>query len=243
MNMMMVVAQRELKSYFTSPLAYVFIFIFTLLACGGALLPEFELFGRPFGGLLESSECSLALFFKNLPFLLAFFAPAVAMKLWADERKKGTIELLFTYPLSSTHIVLGKFLGAWLVLFFALVMTVPLVFIVDQIGHLDYGLVLLGYLASLLLAGAFIGISCMTSALTSNNVISLILGVFVCGTLIGFNLIPFESGIFDRFFQNVGILEHYQSLITGQISFSNLFYFFSLMFGCFVLNLYFLESK
>lgn len=243
MHALLVVAKRELKSYFSSPLAYVFVFIFTLLSCGGALLPEFELFGEPFGGLLDQSECTLEVFFRNIPFLLAFFAPAIAMKLWADERKRGTIELLFTYPLSSFQIVLGKFLGAWVVLLFALLMTTPLVFFIDQIGTLDYRLVLVGYLASALIAGAFTAISCAASALTNNNVISLIIGVFFCSTLVGFNLIPFESGFMERFFQSAGILNHFSELVTGKISIQNLSYFLSLIVGCIFLNLYFLESK
>ncbi|MEK7482721.1 MAG: ABC transporter permease [Planctomycetota bacterium] len=243
MHALIVVAKRELQSYFGSPLAYVFVFIFSLLACGGALLPQFELFGESFGGLLEQGECSLEVFFRNIPFLMAFFAPAIAMKLWADERKKGTIELLFTYPLSSVQIVLGKFVGAWCVLLFALMMTLPLVFFVNSIGTLDYKLVLMGYFSSALLAGAFTAIACASSALTSNNVISLIIGVFFCSALVGFNLIPFETGFLDRFFQTAGVLEHYSALVNGKVSFQNMSYFFSMMLGCFFLNLYFLETK
>lgn len=241
MHALTVIARRELKMYFNSPLAYIFMFIFTLLSCGAALMPEFEIFGRSFGGLLDKKECNLVAFFAIIPFLLAFFAPAIAMKVWADERKKATIELLLTYPLSFPQIILGKFFAAWAVLTFALVMTFPLVMLIESIGVLYYPLVFAGYMGVILLAGAFTAIACAASALTSNNVVSLILGVFACGVLIGLNLIPFESGVLEHFCRQLGALDHFQSLITGKISVQDGFYFISIMGGCLILNLFFLE--
>lgn len=243
MHALIVVAKRELNSYFSSPLAYVFMFIFTLLACGAALLPEFDLFGRPFGGLLDKNNCSLMVFFDTLPFLLAFFAPAMAMKLWADERKRGTIELLFTYPLSATQIVLGKFVAAWTVLIIALLTTFPLVLLIGSIGKIHYPMLISGYLATILLAGAFTAIACAASALTSNSVVSLIVGVFACSVLIGINLLPFESGIMDSVCRFAGALDHFQSMVMGKIGIHSILYFVSIAIGCFFLNLFFLETK
>lgn len=243
MNGLAVVAKRELKSYFASPLAYVFVFIFTLLACGAALLPEFGLFGRSFGGLLEQDECNLVAFFETMPFLLAFFAPAIAMKLWAHERKTGTIELLFTYPLSTAQIVLGKFAAAWVVFLFALLMTAPLVIVIESIGTLSWLLLLGGYFATALLAAALTAIACAASAVTDNNVISLIIGVFICSILLLFNLIPLETTFLESFFRAAGLLEHFESLITGKISITAIGYFLSVTAAGLLLNLFFLDTK
>lgn len=243
MHALVVIAKRELRSYFGSPLAYVFMFAFTLLACGAALLPEFELFGRSFGGLLDRPDASMVVFFETMPFLLAFFAPAIAMKLWAYERKTGTIELLFTYPLSTSQVILGKFVGAWIVLLVAFLMTLPLVILIGFVGTLSYSLILSGYVGTLLLAGAFTAIACAASALTDNTVLSLILGVVICGLLLLVNLIPIDLGFLDGIIRSLGALEHFQDLVTGKISISSIVYFLSLMAGSFFLNLFFLDIK
>lgn len=237
-----VIAKRELRVYFNSPLAYVFMFIFALLACGAALLPQFELFGRPFGGLLDKEECSLVVFFAGIPFLLAFFAPAMAMKLWADERKKGTIELLFTYPLTTSEIVLGKFAAAWIMLAIAMAATFPMLLLIESIGVLSYSLAVSGFLGVLLIAGAFTAVSCTASALTNNSVISLILGVFACSALLGLNLLPFEGGLIESLCHNAGALEHFQDLTTGKVGIEAVVYFVSVMAGCLFLNVFFLEK-
>ena len=243
MHALIVIAKRELKSYYNSPLAYVFMFIFTLLVCGTALFPTFEILGRSFGGLLEQEECNLFVFFEAIPFFLAFFVPALAMKLWADERKKGTIELLFTYPLSAIQVILGKFVAAWIVVTFALLMTFPMILMVNTIGKIYYPLVFWGYIASILLAGAFIAIASAASALTKNSIVSLIIGVSTCSFLVGINLISFKIGILESFLRVLGALGHFDALVTGQIGLASIVYFISIMIGCFFLNLYFLETK
>jgi ABC-2 type transport system permease protein len=165
------ITKRELGGYFASPVAYVFIVIFLLLI---------GFFTFMVGGFFERGEASLAAFFLWHPWLYLFLVPAVGMRLWSEERRLGTIELLLTMPITSWQAIVGKFLASWLFLALALFLTFPLVITVSYLGHPDMGVILCGYVGSLLLAGAYLAISCMTSAITRNQVISFILSVVVC---------------------------------------------------------------
>jgi len=166
-----VVAKRELAGYFTTPVAYVFIVIF--LALSAAL--TFYV-----GGFFERRQASLETFFSFHPWLYLFLIPAVAMRLWAEERKSGTIELLMTLPLSTAEAVLGKFVAAWIFVGMALLLTFPVWITVNVLGDPDNGVIVASYLGSLLMAGAFLAIGSCMSALTRNQVVAFILAAVVC---------------------------------------------------------------
>ena len=169
------IAKREIGGYFASPVAYVFIVIFLLL-CG--------FFTFMLGGFFERREASLVSFFLWHPWLYLFLVPAVAMRLWSEERRLGTMELLLTMPVTGWQAIVGKFLASWLFLALALALTFPVVISVGYLGSPDYGVMFCGYVGSLLLAGAYLAVGCMTSAMTRNQVISFILSVVICLFLI-----------------------------------------------------------
>src|SRR5262245_21963192 len=170
------IAKRELGAYFYSPLAYVFIVIFLLL-CG--------FFTFMVGQFFERGEASLvASFFTWHPWFYLFLVPAVGMRLWAEERRVGTIELLLTMPITTWQAIVGKFLASWLFLALALVLTFPVVMTVNYLGSPDNGVILCGYVGSWLMAGAYLAISCITSAMTRTQVVSFIISVVLCLFLI-----------------------------------------------------------
>jgi ABC-2 type transport system permease protein len=167
--------KRQLASYFNSPVAYVFIVIFLLLS---------GFFTFMVGGFFERDQASLQASFMWHPWLYLFLVPAAGMGLWAEERRQGTMELLLTMPITAWQAIVGKFLAAWLFLILALVLTFPIVITVNHLGNPDNGIVFCGYVGSALMAGAYLAISSMTSALTRNQVVSFILSVVICLFLI-----------------------------------------------------------
>jgi ABC-2 type transport system permease protein len=169
------IAKRELTAYFASPVAYVFIVIFLLLA-------GFFTFNA--GNFFLRNQASLDAFFQWHPWLYLFLVPAVGMRLWSEERRMGTMELLLTMPITTWQAIVGKFLASWLFLALALVCTFPVVLTVNYLGNPDNGVIFGQYLGSFLMAGAYLAISCMTSALTRNQVVSFILSVVICLFLI-----------------------------------------------------------
>src|SRR6185503_6761616 len=170
------IAKRELTGYFASPVAYVFIVIWLLLV---------GFFTFMLGGFFEIGEASLARpFFSWHPWLYLFLVPAAGMRLWSEERRLGTMELLLTMPITAWQAILGKFLASWAFLALALALTFPVVMTVNYLGNADNGVIFCGYVGSLLLAGAYLAVSCLTSAMTRNQVISFIIAVVVCLFLI-----------------------------------------------------------
>ncbi len=170
------IAKRELMGYFNSPVAYVFIVIFLLLN---------GFFTFMLGGFFEIGEASLARpFFNWHPWLYLFLVPAAGMRLWSEERRTGTLELLLTMPVAAWEAIVGKFLACWLFLAIALALTFPVVATAMYLGSPDVGATAAGYLGSLLLAGAYLAVTVMTSALTRNQVISFIMSVVICFFLI-----------------------------------------------------------
>jgi ABC-2 type transport system permease protein len=170
------ITKRELGAYFSSPIAYVFIVIFLLL-CG-----FFTFF---VGGFFEREQASLVLpFFEWHPWFYLFLVPAVGMGLWAEERRIGTIELLLTMPITAWQAIVGKFLASWLFLAIALVLTFPVVLTVNYLGHPDNGVIFSAYVGSWLMAGAYLAITCATSAMTRAQVVSFIVSVVICLFLI-----------------------------------------------------------
>src|SRR6186997_1754428 len=169
------IVERELGGYFTSPVAYVFLVIFLLLT---------GFFTFTVGNFFERGEASLVSFFTWHPWLYLFLVPAAGMRLWSEERRLGTIELLLTMPITPWQAIVGKFLASWLFLALALLLTFPVVITVSYLGDADMGPILCGYIGSLLLAGGYLAISCMTSAMTRNQVVSFIVSVVICLFLI-----------------------------------------------------------
>jgi len=221
------ITRRELAAYFESPLAYVFLVIYLLLA---------GVFTFVFGGFFERSEASLGSFFGWMPWLFLFLVPAVGMRLWADERRLGTIELLLTLPVTTAQAILGKFLASWLFLAIALVLTFPVVITVNVLGDPDNGVIACGYIGSLLLAGAYLAISCMTSALARSQVVSFILAVMLGLVLIlvGFNpvtiiLARWASPSVVEAISGFSVLTHFDALQKGVIDTRDALYFLSLM--------------
>ena len=183
------IVKRELGGYFTSPIAYVFLVIFLLLT---------GFFTFTVGNFFERGEASLVSFFTWHPWLYLFLVPAVGMRLWSEERRLGTMELLLTMPVTTWEAIVGKFLASWLFLALALVLTFPVVITVNWLGSPDNGVIFAGYVGSLFLAGSYLAVSCMTSAMTRNQVISFIVSVLICLFLILAGYTP-VTDILSRF--------------------------------------------
>jgi ABC-2 type transport system permease protein len=180
-NNVRAIAKRELVGYFDSPVAYVFIVIYLLLA---------GFFTFTFGAFFDRGEASLASFFMWVPWLLLFLVPALGMRLWSEERRSGTIELLLTLPVTPWQAILGKFLASWLFIAIAMALTFPVWITVNWLGDPDNGVIVAGYVGSLLLAGAYLAVSCLTSAITRNQVVSFILSVVICFALVVVGFAP-----------------------------------------------------
>jgi ABC-2 type transport system permease protein len=218
-----IILRRELASYFATPLAYVFIVIFLLLA---------NLFTFYLGGFYDRGQADLDPFFNFHPWLYLFLIPAISMRLWAEERKSGSIELLMTLPVTLPQAVWGKFLAAWAFAGIALLLTFPLWLTVNYLGAPDNGAILAAYVGSFLMAGGYLAIGACMSALTRNQVIAFILAVVVCFlfTLSGFPLVlDFFRGwapptIVDAI-ASLSFLTHFQSIAKGVIDLRDLVYF------------------
>ncbi|MFN7551961.1 MAG: ABC transporter permease subunit [Pseudomonadota bacterium] len=228
MNPIGIVFRRELASYFATPVAYVFIVIFLLLA---------GWFTFYLGGFFERGQADLVPFFSFHPWLYLFLIPAVAMRLWAEERKSGSIELLLTLPITMLQAVLGKFLAAWAFIGIALALTFPLWITVNYLGDPDNGAILAGYLGSLLMAGAFLAIGSCISASTRNQVVAFILTVVVCLVLLlaGLPMVLNVLGVVLPQFlvdavASLSFLTHFQAIGKGVIDLRDLLYF-GLMIG------------
>ena len=166
-----IVFRRELTAYFTTPLAYVFILIFLVLAAWSTFY---------LGGFFERDQADLEPFFIFHPWLYLFLIPAISMRLWSEERRSGSIELLMTQPITLWQAVIGKFLAAWACAALALALTFPIWITVNYLGHPDNGAILTGYIGSLLMAGGLLAVGSCMSALTRNMVVAFILGVVAC---------------------------------------------------------------
>jgi len=222
------IAKRELGAYFSSPLAYVFIVIFLLL-CGVFT------FARQLGAFFERGEASLIhSFFTWHPWFYLFLVPAVGMRLWAEERRVGTIELLLTMPITAGQAIIGKFLASWIFLGVALVLTFPIAISVNYLGNPDNGVMFTAYFGSWLMAGAYLSISCLTSALTRTQVVSFIIAVMVCLFLIlcGFGpVIEFLKGspALVNFVASLSFITHYEGLQKGVLDSRDIIYFLSVI--------------
>jgi len=221
------IARRELGGYFSSPVAYVFLVIFLLLT---------GFFTFTAGNFFERGEASLAAFFGWHPWLYLVLVPAIGMRLWSEERRAGTMELLLTLPITPWQAILGKFLASWLFLALALALTFPVVVTVNVLGDPDNGAIVAGYLGSLLLAGAYLAVTCMTSAMTRNQVVAFILAVVACLFLIlaGFSpvtdlLVRWASPALVDTVAAFSVITHFDGFQKGVIDTRNLCFFLSVM--------------
>jgi ABC-2 type transport system permease protein len=221
------IMKRELGGYFTSPIAYVFLVIFLLLT---------GFFTFTVGNFFERGEASLVSFFTWHPWLYLFLVPAVGMRLWSEERRLGTLELLLTMPITTWQAIVGKFLASWLFLGLALVLTFPVVITVNWLGDPDNGVIFAGYLGSFMLAGAYLAVSCMTSAMTRNQVISFILSVVICLFLILAGYTPvtdlltrFANPIVVQVIAAFSVMTHFEGFQRGVVDTRDVLYFISVI--------------
>ncbi len=221
------IAKRELAGYFESPIAYVFIVIFLLLV---------GFFTFMVAGFFERGEANLEPFFVWLPWLYLFLVPAIGMRMWSEERRLGTLELLLTMPVTPWQAIVGKFLASWLVLGLALLLTFPVVITVSYLGHPDNGVILAGYVGSFLLAGAYLSISSMTSALTRNQVVSFILAVVICLFLVLVGYPPVTNLLVEwvnpwlvQAISAFSVMTHFESIRKGVLDSRDILYFLSVI--------------
>ena len=222
---------KEFTGYFKTPIGYVFLVIFLF----GIGYLTFEP-GR--GSFFHMREASLTAFFRYVPWMFLFLVPAVSMRLWSDERKSGTIELLFTMPVTVGEAVVAKFLASWAFIGAALAGTFPMVVTVVYLGNPDIGVAFLGYLASFLTAGTLLVVGSFFSALTKNQVVSFILTVFVGFLLLMAGSPPvleFVSTFAPKYcidlFESLSVLNHFDSIERGVFGLGNL-WFFAVTIAC-----------
>ena len=235
------IAARELKSYFATPVAYVFIVIF--LAFTGAL--AFYV-----GGFFESGQANLISFFFYHTWLYLLLIPAISMRLWAEERKTGTIELLMTLPVSISDAVLGKYFAAWLFAGIALALTFPMWITVNILGSPDNGVILASYAGSFVMAGAFLAIGSCVSALTKNQVIAFIVAATVCFlfTMSGLELVLnffrlWAPDVLVDTIASMSFLTHFKAITKGVIDLRDLVFFSSLIVVFLFANVLAVDSK
>jgi ABC-2 type transport system permease protein len=227
MNPILSIFKREFMGYFSTPIAYVFLAIFVFLS---------GIFTFYMGSFFDRGQADLQPFFQFHPWLYLFLIPALAMRLWAEERRGGTIELLLTLPVTIPQAVLGKFLAAWAFSGIALALTFPIWITVNYLGSPDNGVILAGYIGSLLMAGAFLAIGACVSSLTRNQVIAFVVSAVVClgFVLSGFPLVLefFSAWAPDFLVQAVSslsFLSHFTAISEGVIELRDVVFFVSLI--------------
>jgi ABC-2 type transport system permease protein len=218
-----IITRRELASYFATPIAYVVLAIFLLMA---------NLFAFGFGQLYERGQADLAPFFNFLPWLYLFLIPAVSMRLWSEERKSGSIELLLTQPVTLWQAVLGKFVAAWIFVGIALALTFPLWITINYLGNPDNGTILAAYLGSLFVAGGFLAVGSLMSSLTKNQLVAFLLSGWVCFLflLAGFPVVTDWLGswapqwLVDSV-ASLSFLTHFENITKGVLDLRDLLYY------------------
>ena len=227
MNELMAVFRRELGGYFATPLAFIFIVIF-LFTMGA--------FTFYLGGYYESGQADLKIFFNFHPWLYLFLLPAISMRLWAEERRTGSIELLLSLPIPLWAAVLGKFLAAWIFSGLALALTFPMWVTVNYLGDPDNGVILASYIGSFFMAGGYLAIGSCLSAVTRNQVIAFVVSVSVCFlfTVSGLPMVmDFFSGWAPQQVLNTiasfSFLTHFEAITRGVIDLRDVIYFGTLI--------------
>jgi ABC-2 type transport system permease protein len=227
MKSIITIAKRELTGYFASPVAFVFIVIFLILS---------GFFSFMVGGFFERGQASLESFFAWHPWLYLFLVPAVGMRMWSEERRLGTIELLLTMPVTPWQAIVGKFIASWAVVALALVLTFPMWITVNYLGNPDNGVILAGYVGSLLMGGAYLSITAMTSAMTRNQVVAFIVSVVLSLFLILAGYPPVTNMLVSwakpwivEAIASFSVMTHFESLQKGVLDSRDILYFLSVM--------------
>ncbi len=231
--------KREFLGYFRSPVAYVFLFVFA----GASAVMALNL-----GKMLETNDASMRTLFHYQPWIFLVFIPAIGMRLWAEEKRSGTWELLFTLPITPTQAVLGKFLAAWIFVLVAICLTLTMVLTIGYLGNPDWGPVLTGYFGLFLMAGSFMAVTSLTSAFTKNQVIS-----FVISTLVTLVFLFLGWSVFSSFLEGFlpmeiadaiaqfSFITHFEPFQNGVVSLKGLLYFVSFTVFCLFVNVIVLE--
>ena len=222
-----VIFRRELASYFATPVAYVFIVIFLLLT---------GIFSFYLGNFFERGQADLRAFFIFQPWLYLFLIPAIGMRLWAEERKTGTIELLLSLPVSLAATVLGKFFAAWTFTAIALALTFPMWITVAYLGDPDHGVIVAGYVGSLLMAGGYLAIASCVSAITKNQIIAFVVAVVICfmftvsgaPMVLDFFAAWAPQAILDAI-SSFSFIAHFNAIVDGVIDLRDIVFFASLI--------------
>lgn len=237
------VFKREFTGYFSTPMGYIFLVIF-LLASGYLMI------SRDYGAFIELRQASMASFFRFIPWIYVVLVPAVAMRLWAEERKTGSIELLFTLPITLQGSYLGKFLAGWAFLLVGLGLTFPVVFQVARLGSPDWGVIVVGYLGCALLSAVFLAIGMFFSAATKNQVVAFILGVaasvvfLVIGLPQSLEVIGntwLMGGYLEQVVAAMSLSDHFSTLTRGLLEFGSLFFFIIMTLGWLVSGMLLLD--
>jgi ABC-2 type transport system permease protein len=240
MRNVFIVAKRELAGYFATPVASVFIVIFLVLQ--GAL--TFNL-----GGFFDRGQADLTPFFTFIPWVFLLLVPAITMRLWAEERRLGTIELLLTLPITQLQAVVGKFLAAWAFCAIALLLTFPFVITVNILGNPDNGVIASGYVGSLLVAGAFLSVGSALSALTKNQVIAFVLAVAVCFVFavasypVVTDFLSRNTPVLADIARRIAVIDRFQDFTRGVVSLRDLIFFATFIGFWLFLNAVIIEQR
>jgi len=232
--------KREFVGYFRTPVAYVFLVAFLLISVALA-------FSR-FGGFFKAGVASLDAYFAFYPWLFLFIVPAVGMRLWSEEKRSGTAELLFTLPVTTLEAVVGKFLAGWAFLALAVALSFPMAITIGYLGNPDWGIVATSYIGAILMAGGFLGVCSLTSALTKNQVISFVISLVACAVLVFLGYSGFTAflegflpvGVADAV-SNFSFITHFSPMVRGIIDPKDVVFFLSLMGFTLFLNVVALE--
>ena len=241
LNKTYIILDRELKGYFRTPLASIFLLVFLALSSGMTFF---------LGRFFERDQADLTAFFSWHPWLFLVLMPAIGMRLWAEERRSGTIELLITLPVTNTQLVVGKFLASWIFTLIALFLTMPIWITVNYLGEPDNHVILISYVGSWLMAGAFLALTSCLSALTKNQVIAFIISSISGFVLImaGFNLVlsavrSWSPNWITETISSMSFLSHFSRIQMGVFDLSTLVFFISMIILCIWINVQLVEVK
>jgi ABC-2 type transport system permease protein len=241
LNMALIIAKREFAGYFATPLAMVFLIIFVALT--GA-------FAFYVGQFFDRGQADLVAFFTYHPWLYLMLVPAIAMRLWAEERKSGTIELLMTLPVTAWEAIIGKFLAAWAFIGVALLLTIPMWITVNVLGSPDNGIIFTSYIGSFLMAGAFLAIGSAISAATKNQVIAFIVSSLACFLLVmsGYELVlgalrAWAPQVLISAVQSLSVLSYFDDFMKGIVSLPALAFYGSVIAASLFANKIILDQK
>ena len=241
LNKTYIILNRELKGYFRTPLASIFLLVFLALSSGMTFF---------LGRFFERDQADLTAFFSWHPWLFLVLMPAIGMRLWAEERRSGTIELLITLPVTNTQLVVGKFLASWIFTLIALILTMPIWITVNYLGEPDNHVILISYVGSWLMAGAFLALTSCLSALTKNQVIAFIISSISGFVLImaGFNLVlsavrSWSPSWITETISSMSFLSHFSRIQMGVFDLSTLVFFVSMIILCLWINAQLVQVK